>query len=73
MDDSPHDRPYEAAALKLAQHSIDVLFGDVWERPELSKRDRSPAAPCEWIIGASTRLPETYPNRQGELWPLIVS
>ena len=26
---------------KLAELSDDVLFGDVWERPELSKRDRS--------------------------------
>ena len=26
---------------KLAQIAADVLFGDVWERPELSKRDRS--------------------------------
>ena len=26
---------------KLGQLSADVLFGDVWERPELSKRDRS--------------------------------
>ena len=26
---------------KLAELSADVLFGDVWERPGLSKRDRS--------------------------------
>jgi 4-carboxymuconolactone decarboxylase len=26
---------------KLADLSAKVLFGDVWERPELSKRDRS--------------------------------
>ena len=26
---------------KLAELSAEVLFGDVWERPELSKRDRS--------------------------------
>jgi 4-carboxymuconolactone decarboxylase len=26
---------------KLAEITADVLFGDVWERPELSKRDRS--------------------------------
>src|ERR1700687_3082272 len=31
----------QAAAPKLAQLSTDVLFGDVWERPQLSKRDRS--------------------------------
>lgn len=28
-------------APKLAQLTDDVLFGDVWARPELSKRDRS--------------------------------
>lgn len=28
-------------APKLAELSDDVLFGDVWERKELSKRDRS--------------------------------
>src|ERR1041385_3088113 len=28
-------------APKLAEITDDVLFGDVWERPELSKRDRS--------------------------------
>lgn len=28
-------------APKFAQLTDDVLFGDVWERPELSKRDRS--------------------------------
>jgi 4-carboxymuconolactone decarboxylase len=27
-------------APKLAQLTDDVLFGDVWERPQLSKRDR---------------------------------
>jgi 4-carboxymuconolactone decarboxylase len=28
-------------APKLAQLTDDVLFGDVWERPQLTKRDRS--------------------------------
>jgi len=28
-------------APKLMQLTDDVLFGDVWERPQLSKRDRS--------------------------------
>jgi 4-carboxymuconolactone decarboxylase len=28
-------------APKLAAITEDVLFGDVWERPDLSKRDRS--------------------------------
>jgi 4-carboxymuconolactone decarboxylase len=30
-----------AVAPKLAEVSADVLFGDVWERSQLSKRDRS--------------------------------
>lgn len=39
-------RPAAGSALrdvapKLADLTQDVLFGDVWERPELSKRDRS--------------------------------
>ena len=28
-------------APKMAELSANVLFGDVWERPGLSKRDRS--------------------------------
>lgn len=38
---SDHQRGYEAVAPKLAELSRDVLFADVWERPQLSKRDRS--------------------------------
>jgi 4-carboxymuconolactone decarboxylase len=34
-------RGYAATVPKLAQLGEDVLYGDVWERPELSKRDRS--------------------------------
>nr|WP_245632460.1 carboxymuconolactone decarboxylase family protein [Edaphobacter aggregans] len=38
-------RPSQGAigdfAPKLAELTDDVLYGDVWERPELSKRDRS--------------------------------
>ncbi len=30
-----------AIAPKLADLTDEVLFGDVWERPQLSKRDRS--------------------------------
>lgn len=29
------------SAPKLMQLTDDVLFGDIWERPQLSKRDRS--------------------------------
>lgn len=44
----PTDKPASGArtsigdiAPKLAEITEDVLFGDVWERPQLSKRDRS--------------------------------
>ena len=41
----PRPRPSQAAmgsfAPKLAQITDDVLYADIWERPELSKRDRS--------------------------------
>jgi 4-carboxymuconolactone decarboxylase len=33
--------PTSEIAPKMAELSANVLFGDVWERPELSKRDRS--------------------------------
>ena len=37
---SPRTAAQEVAP-KMAELSADVLFGDVWERPGLSKRDRS--------------------------------
>lgn len=37
---SPRTDAQEVAP-KMAELSADVLFGDVWERPGLSKRDRS--------------------------------
>jgi 4-carboxymuconolactone decarboxylase len=38
---SDHVRPYAAAVPKLADLGEKVLFGDVWERPQLGKRERS--------------------------------
>lgn len=37
----PSQKPIGDFAPKLAELTDDVLYGDVWERPELSKRDRS--------------------------------
>jgi 4-carboxymuconolactone decarboxylase len=34
-------RAFGELAPKLVELTDDVLFGDVWERPQLSKRDRS--------------------------------
>jgi 4-carboxymuconolactone decarboxylase len=41
IEPSPAQVAYGALAPKFAQLSDDVLFADVWERPQLSKRDRS--------------------------------
>ena len=39
---------------KLVQFTDDVLFGDVWERPELSQRDRSLVTVTALIAGDNT-------------------
>jgi 4-carboxymuconolactone decarboxylase len=43
MPDSPSARrsPFADIAPALANYTDNVLFGDVWKRPELSPRDRS--------------------------------
>jgi 4-carboxymuconolactone decarboxylase len=41
-------------APKLAQLTDDVLFGDVWERAELSKRDRSLITVAALIANGNT-------------------
>jgi 4-carboxymuconolactone decarboxylase len=38
---------------KLAELSDDVLYGDVWERPGLSKRDRSLITPAAGLVRRS--------------------
>ena len=38
---SPAKSPLAEFAPKLVEITEKVLFGDVWERPQLSKRDRS--------------------------------
>src|SRR6266550_7951057 len=43
---------------KMVSLTDDVLFGDVWERPELSKRDRSLVTVAALIAGGnSEQLP----------------
>ena len=41
VNKSPAREAIRDTVPKLAQLSDDVLYGDVWERPGLSKRDRS--------------------------------
>ncbi|HEY2517758.1 MAG TPA: carboxymuconolactone decarboxylase family protein [Polyangiaceae bacterium] len=50
-------------APKLADLTEEVLFGDVWERPQLSKRDRS-LITCAALIatGKSEQMSFHFPN-----------
>jgi 4-carboxymuconolactone decarboxylase len=41
MPDQPAPKPFGDIAPALAAYTKDVLFGDLWERPGLSPRDRS--------------------------------
>lgn len=41
MSQPPRVYPWSDTAPKLAQLTNDMLFDDVWERPGLSKRERS--------------------------------
>ena len=41
QEPKPADIPLAEFAPKLSELTRNVLFGDIWERPELSKRDRS--------------------------------
>ena len=52
---TPSGDPRLEVAPKMAELSANVLFGDVWERPGLSKRDRS-------LITVAT-LVALYPHR----------
>jgi 4-carboxymuconolactone decarboxylase len=41
MSEKTTQSPFADVAPALGRYTDEVLFGDVWERPELSKRDRS--------------------------------
>src|SRR6476469_7942713 len=40
-DPTPRRSPFADVAPALGEYTDNVLFGDAWERPGLSKRDRS--------------------------------
>jgi 4-carboxymuconolactone decarboxylase len=48
------------AAPKLMQLTDDVLFGDIWERPQLSKRDRSLITCTALVALGKTEQMETH-------------
>jgi 4-carboxymuconolactone decarboxylase len=60
---SPLRSSIGALAPKLVDLTEDVLFGDVWERPQLSKRDRS-LITCAALItaGKTEQMDFHFPN-----------
>ena len=53
-DLTPAQRAIGDFAPKLVTLTDDVLFGDVWEREELSKRDRSLVTVAALVAGGNT-------------------
>ncbi|HEY9292464.1 MAG TPA: carboxymuconolactone decarboxylase family protein [Microlunatus sp.] len=51
---TPAQRALGDFAPKLVSLTDDVLFGDVWERPELIKRDRSLVTVAALVAGGNT-------------------
>jgi 4-carboxymuconolactone decarboxylase len=53
-EQTPAQRAIGDIAPKLAELTDDVLFGDVWERPDLAKRDRSLVTVASLVTSGST-------------------
>src|SRR4051812_18435175 len=51
---SPAQRLVGDIAPKLAELTDEVLFGDVWARPELARRDRSLVTVASLVTNGST-------------------
>lgn len=56
-------KSFGTIAPKLAEITDEVLFGDVWERPQLSKRDRS-LITCAALVanGNTEQMPFHFPR-----------
>lgn len=58
MNDTTNQTPAQKAigdfSPKLVALTDDILFGDIWERPDLSKRDRSLITVTALITNGST-------------------
>ncbi len=50
MSQPPRVYPWSDTAPKLAQLTNEMLFDDVWERPGLSKRERSLITVARWSM-----------------------
>jgi 4-carboxymuconolactone decarboxylase len=53
-EQTPAQRAVGDIAPKLAELTDTVLFGDVWERPQLPKRDRSLITVASLVTSGST-------------------
>lgn len=53
-EQTPAQRLVGDIAPKLAELTDDVLFGDVWARPELARRDRSLITVATLVANGST-------------------
>ena len=78
-EQTPTQRAVGDFAPKLVELMDDVLFGDVWERPELPKRDRSLITVASLITSGSTeqlvgrlRLAKQNGLTEGELKEAII-
>lgn len=60
---SPAQKLVGDFAPKLAELTDDVLFGDVWERADLSKRDRSLVTVTALITNGNTEQLAFHLNR----------
>ena len=63
---SPAQKLVGDFAPKLAELTDSVLFGDVWERTELSKRDRSLVTVAALIANGNTEQLTGHLNRAKE-------
>lgn len=63
---SPAQKLVGSFAPKLAELTDDVLFGDVWERANLSKRDRSLVTVAALIANGNTEQLTGHLNRAKE-------
>jgi 4-carboxymuconolactone decarboxylase len=63
VESSPLKKNLGELAPKLVDLTEDVLFGDVWERQELSKRDRS-LITCAALVatGKTEQMDFHFPN-----------
>jgi len=61
---TPEPSPLQKAigdfAPKIVELTDQVLFGDIWERPELAKRDRSLVTVAGLIMGVNTEQLEAH-------------